>query len=145
MKALGRDSVQPDMNIDDSDRFNQERDRRGSSHMQKVHPNQNKLVNNNRGRVTSEDSDSLADRAYRNNDGDSDNDDDLHFARVATGHRERIDSEEIGKRGEADRRVSTFVNFGALNDDDDSINRRDTNLMVSGGGKVTRNNNDDDY
>jgi len=43
---------------------------------------------------------------------DSDQDEDGEFVRVATGYtnRDRIDSEDVSKRGEMNRPISTFVN-----------------------------------
>lgn len=66
VKALGRDTVQTDANLEDSEKYNQERERRGSSHFNKGPSGFNKLTTN-RARVTSEDSDSLIGGVGRNN------------------------------------------------------------------------------
>lgn len=66
VKALGRDTVQTDLNLEDPEKYNQERERRGSSHFNKGPSGFNKLTTN-RARVTSEDSDSLIGGVGRNN------------------------------------------------------------------------------
>lgn len=159
VKALGRDSVQTDLNIEDPDKYNQGRDRRGSSHMQKA-PSGVSKMRTTRTRVQSDVQEEGNNGFVVNRDAndagmgfDSDQDDDDQYVRLATGasQRDRLDSEDVVKRGDGNMRpISTFVNTQAIDDydygDDSLKDRRDTNLMASQANraKIARNMEEED-